>query len=77
MDDLTLADMVLTLDDDIDTNMSNETHVVYDKTLTLTIKWQKDIFEISAKLKDFIMEIKNSNNKSKSDKNLWIKYNFP
>jgi hypothetical protein len=35
MDDLTLADVVLTLDDDIDTNKSNETHIAYDKPLFL------------------------------------------
>jgi hypothetical protein len=60
-------------------DVSIETHIKSDK-LTINFekekKWQIDLFKICAKLKDHILEIKNSKTKFKLDKYLKTKYDF-
>jgi hypothetical protein len=45
-DDSAFDDLTLILNIDIDANVSNETHMTYGKPLTLTIKWQKNLFKL-------------------------------
>lgn len=70
MDDLILNDVILILNVDMDTDVSIETHMYYDKLLIFRKKRKKKksdkgLFKICAKLKDHIFEIKNSMTKFK------------
>jgi hypothetical protein len=44
-DDSAFDDVILILNIDIDADVSNGTYMTYDKLLTLTIKWQKNLFK--------------------------------
>jgi hypothetical protein len=64
-DDLALDDVALTLGVDIDADELDETYVTDGKPLTLTVKWQRDLFKSWTQPKDFILESRNPRTKKK------------
>ena len=44
--DLAFVDMLLTLDANMNADMSNKTHMINDKPLILTVKLQRDLLEV-------------------------------